>query len=306
MPLRLPPRQPALMPGGTVSLSGGLHKGFGFSEGGAALAGSAAGNFGITGFGLSFTAAPSVSVPDAPTVSGLTLQLDFDFGAETAGALGTVAKKAGSLAGTVATGGGGPTITILANGRKALTGDGVDDWAALTSTDFIGFLNGANDPPMTWVAVIRSAANASQGFVSFTKGINSGASTLNRYEIWETATNFYGRKGNGSGQVDATLAGAPALNTTRIMIWSVNGNPSATATRATINGSTFQSSTPQSTTTSPAWSGTGTLLARMINVNGSTRSNFLNGSIERLMFYSGAASDANMTTIHTAIATYYT
>jgi hypothetical protein len=277
------------------------------TSGGAGISGAAVGNAVWAGGNLTFTPGGGGGAPDAPAFGGKPLLWDFDYGAEAVGALGVVPLKAGSEVGlTVDTGGGAPTIITMANGRKAMDLDGVDDWARM-STGFNTFLNSAPNVPVTFVGVVwRDVASVTQGVMGWTKGINSGSSLVNRYDmIFSTSNAALGRKADGSGTPADANGGTPSLVAPNILIWSANGNPAATQTRIMNNGGAKGSSAALSVTASPVFEGFGTIGARMLNVNATTRSDFLNGKIERMFAYSGALSDAEMDTLQTALAAYY-
>jgi hypothetical protein len=245
-------------------------------------------------------------VPDAPTISGLTLAWDFDFGAPAAGAFpGSLASQAGTDSSAVAVvGGGAPSIITMGNGRRAADFDGVDDWVALT--DALTVFNSAADAPFTLVAVAwRDTASVTQGIIGATKGVNSGASTVNRYDLfWTSANAQLFRRANGTDNADATFSGAPSLVAPNRYV--TRGNLSADQiVRGTHNGATKVSSAVKAISNSPAFSGSITVGARMVDGNGTTRSAFLDGKIERLFLYAGAATDTDLDTIEAALAPYY-
>jgi hypothetical protein len=245
------------------------------------------------------------AAPAAPTLAGLALAWDFDFGAAPEGPLGTVASRAGTATTAAASiGGGAPAIITMGNGRRAVDLDGIDDWVALA--DALGVLNAADDAPFTLAAVAwRDVAGVTQGLIGAHK--DPEGSTLNRYEILLTSTNTQPfRKGNTATNTDTTPAGAPSLVAPNIYIGAFNGNPSALRARAMHNGGSKVSaaedrSTPIAPTPFAAW----TMGARCVNADGVTRSAFLNGKIERVFLYAGSATDADMDAIQATLAAYY-
>jgi hypothetical protein len=246
------------------------------------------------------------SAPAAPTLSGLTLAWDFDFGAPATGALTTLLTRAGTATtAEVAPGAGAaPAIITLGNGRKALDFDGVDDFAIINNG--LAVVNSADNAPHTMVVVSwRDVAGVTQGILGATKSATSGASTVNRYELFYATDAQLGRRADGSNSSDAAMAGAPSLVAPNIYVLSY-GNGGAQRVRGMHNGGTkVTSSVDRNVLASPAFT-QWTLGARMVNANGTTRSNFLDGKVERIFHYAGAATDADMDAIHAALNAYYT
>jgi hypothetical protein len=246
------------------------------------------------------------SAPAAPTLAGLTLEWDFDFGAPATGPLTTLLSQAGVATTAEAAPGAGaaPAIITLGNGRKALDFDGVDDF--VTITNGLAVVNSADNAPHTTVVVSwRDVAGVTQGILGATKATLSGASTVNRYELFYATDSQLGRRADGSNSSDAAMAGAPSLVAPNIYVLSYGGG-GAQRVRGMHNGGTKVTSTvDRNVLASPAFT-QWTLGARMVNPNGTTRSNFLDGKVERTFHYAGAASDADMDAIHAALATYYT
>jgi hypothetical protein len=247
------------------------------------------------------------SAPTAPTLAGLTLAWDFNFATAPNGALGTHASQAGSETGAqVLVGGGTPSVVTLPNGRKALDFNGTGDWVGISNG--LAPWNASADAPFT-VAVVawRDVAAANMGVFSVTKGLNSGASTLNRYDLFYAADAQLWRRANGANQADATLPGAPSLTAPNIYVLRGRAAAEAAASatsRGMHNGGAKVSTAARQISNTPGWSEI-TLGARMVDPAGTARSSFLNGKIERVIAYAGSATDADMDALQAALATHY-
>lgn len=247
------------------------------------------------------------SAPAAPALPGLTLAWDFDFASAPVGALGPHASQAGSETGAQAqAGGGAPGIITLPNGRKALDFNGTTDWVGISNG--LAPWNASADAPFT-VAVVawRDVGGANMGVFSVTKGVNSGASTLNRFDLFYSVDAQLWRRANGANQADAALPGAPSLLAPNIYVLRGRAAAEAAASatsRGMHNGGGKVSTAARQISNTPGWSEI-TLGARMVDPAGAARSSFLNGKIERVIAYAGSATDADMDTLQAALATHY-
>jgi hypothetical protein len=266
---------------------------------------------GQSGLAATLTAGTSApvggSAPAAPALPGLALAWDFDFATAPLGALAPHASQAGSETGAQAqVGGGAPGIVTLPNGRKALDFNGTTDWVGISNG--LAPWNASADAPFTVVVVTwRDVAAANMGVFSVTKGVNSGASTLNRYDLFYAADVQLWRRANGANQADATLPGAPSLVAPNIYVLRGRAAAEAAASatsRGLHNGGAKVSTPARQISNTPGWSEI-TLGARMVDPAGTARSSFLNGKIERVIAYAGSATDADMDTLQAALATHY-
>ncbi len=272
----------------------------------AGLAGSSVSSSTFAGGAISFAASGGASAPAAPVISGLTLAADFDFGAQAAGAFPTeVVPLAGSLTTARAVvGGDAPTIVTLANGRRAVDFDGTNDWVQITNA--VSVFN-TTDAQFTVVVVAwLDVAGVAQGVFSATKGIQSGASTVNRHDLFIGADNSHRwRRANAAATFgDALFGGAPSLTAPNIYIMRGSTNVPDQRNRGMHNGGTKVQGGVVGSVESPAFTQV-QIGARMIN-NPVAYSSFMNGKIERLIIYTGSATDSDMDTIQTAMAAYYT
>lgn len=280
-------------------------------SGGALPASFAALLVGQSGLAATLTpgAAPPVSgsAPAAPALAGLTLAWDFDFATAPNGALATHASQAGSETGAQASvGGGAPSVVTLPNGRKALDFNGTADWVGISNG--LGPWNASADAPFT-VAVVawRDVGGTNMGVFGVTKGVNSGASTLNRYDLFYSADAQLWRRANAANQADAALPGAPSLLAPNIYVLRGRAAAEAAASatsRGMHNGGAKVSTAARQISNTPGWSEI-TLGARMVDPAGTARSSFLNGKIERVIAYAGSATDADMDALQAALAAYY-
>jgi hypothetical protein len=245
------------------------------------------------------TVAGGGGAPAAPTLSGKPLRWDVDFGAPAAGAMGTVASQAGSDSTMTATpGAGAPNIITMGNGRRAVDLNGSTQWVALNNA--MGLL-GIADAPFTLVIVAwRDTASLTQGVATLHRGTNSNATTIWQHGLlWTAANAQVWRRCDGSNNADATMGGAPSVSAPNIYV--LRSNLSAdTIARGMHNGGTKASSTAKAITATTAWAAG--LGARFVS---NVAQDFLDGKIERAFLYDGAATDAEMDTIQSALAAYY-
>jgi len=259
------------------------------------------------------------SAPAAPTISGLELVFDFDFGALAAGAFpALLASQAGSAtSATVAVGQGTPTIGTVTGARRGVLFNGSSDRLAVTNV--LATLLPVNPDAEFLVAVVgRVADRTNPGtFFDITRDNQSGAFSLNRYsfthggasgETFIGANQLVWRRADGSNRADASLGTGWALDATLRLIGRA-GPSGDTINRAMLNSGTKSSSASRSVTASGGNWNRLTLGALMADTAQTTWSRFLNGAIERVFAYratsAGAANDAALDAVEAAIASYY-
>lgn len=255
-----------------------------------------------TGLAATLTAgAASTSAPAAPTISGLTLAWDINFGAPAAGAFpAAIVSQAGTeTTAQAVAGGGAPSIITMGNGRRAADLNGAGAW--ITMQNAVGMFATA-DAPFTLVVVAwRDTAGVTQGVADFHRGTTSNAGTIWRHNLlWTAANGQVWRRCDAASNADATMAGAPS--TTAPNVYVLRSNLAGdTIARGMANGGARISSAAKPIIATTGWAGPA-FGARLVS---NTAQDFLDGKIERAFLYAGAATDAAMDTIQAALSTYY-
>lgn len=243
----------------------------------------------------------AAGAPAAPAVAGLTLAWDINFGAPAAGAFpAAILSQAGTDTTAQAVAGGGtPSIITMGNGRRAADLNGTGAWISMQNA--VGMFATA-DAPFTLVVVAwRDTAGVTQGVADFHRGTTSNAGTIWRHNLlWTAANGQIWRRCDGANNADATIGGAPS--TTAPNIYVLRSNLAGdTIGRGMLNGGAKVSSTAKPITATTNWTGPA-FGARLIS---NTAQDFLDGKIERACLYAGAATDANMDAIQSALSSYY-
>lgn len=265
-------------------------------------------DFNLSADAVTLVGAGAGGGPAAPTIGGLALLWDFDFGKVAAGAFPTsVPSQAGSeTAAAAVIGAGSPTIVTRANGRRALRLNGTDQWVNLTGT--LAQLQALNvEATIYCVAAPVTVQAVDAAIFDVDRGNQSGALTLNRYALFHAGatSQHLWRRADGSNRSDATLAtGAVAGTTYRYALRTALGGDNLN--RGMVNAGAKASSVARSVTSSANTWQRFKLGAIMRNTNATTMTDFGNFDIERIFAYLGAASDASLDAIEAAMAAAYT
>lgn len=248
--------------------------------------------------------------PAAPTIAGLTLAWDFDFGPEM---LGPMQAEIFSRGGTdtqafVHPISGALEIQSISGARRALVFDSAYE-AAIKIRNGTTALD-AVDSEFTFVIIFhRDEAGVSHNLWDVNAGFNSGDSvdSLNRYRLRLASTNAaQWSRANGSNTSVAAL-GTPSLLQRNILIGrgSLGGDQ---VSRGMMNGGT-KTSTVVRSVTEATWD------IQLLGAQGiwhggtsgyQTFGGFFKGKIERVFLYSGSAADADFDTIYAWATAYYT
>jgi hypothetical protein len=257
---------------------------------------------GRTGLVATLTAGTATaSAPAAPSIAGLTLAWDINFGAPAAGAFpAAIVSQAGTeTTAQAVVGGGTPSIITMGNGRRAADLNGAGAWIAMQNA--VAMFATADAPFTLAVVAWRDTAGVTQGVADLHRGTTSNAGTIWRHNLlWTAANGQVWRRCDAANNADATISGPPS--TTAPNIYVLRSNLAGdTIARGMANGGAKISSTAKPITATTGWTGPA-FGARMIS---NTAQDFLDGKIERAFLYAGAATDANMDAIQSALASHY-
>jgi hypothetical protein len=234
--------------------------------------------------------------PAAPTLGALTLAQDFDLAYEPLGAMrAEIPVRAGTdAAAFMHPFSGGLQIVSMGGTRRALRFVAADTTAARILSGATPW-NVAN-ASVTLVAVVhRRTAGADHVIIDLSNGTNSGdnVDTLNRYKLRFSAANaaVWGRA-DGSGVVSASM-GTPIIGR-NIIVCRAN-LAGDNINRGTLNGAAKVSSTARSVTQAQF---SQILLGAQglwqLGTSAYSLNQAADTDLERLLVYTGAASDAEL------------
>lgn len=247
--------------------------------------------------------------PSAPIISGLTLAWDFDFGPEPLGPMqAEITTRDGSetnalihpLTGSL-------VVDQIAPGRRALTFDATYSTVVRILGGHTPF-NEAN-PDFTLVVVFhRGDTGADQTLWDQGHGFNSlttGEAFKHLLRISSSNTLQWGRSGNGI--INYASLGTPSTTTANVFVG--RGSLSAdNISRGMQNGGTKASTAARDNTETESdvillgakslWSNSGT-------TGYTTSDQFFDGKLERVLCYTGSATDGDLDTLQTWAEGYY-
>lgn len=247
--------------------------------------------------------------PAAPTIAGLTLAWDFDFGPEM---LGPMQAEIFSRGGTDTQAfihpiSGALEVQGISGSRRALVFDSTYE-SGCKIRNGVTALNSTNAEYTIVVIFHRASAGAAHTIWDVNAGLDSGDSveSINRYRMrMSSGDQMTWSRANGSNTSSVNL-GTPSLLQRNIMI--ARGALADQISRGFLNGGT-KSSTVARSVTEATWD------IQLVGAQGiwhggssgyQTFNTFLNGKIERMFLYSGSAADADFDTIYAWATAYYT
>lgn len=238
--------------------------------------------------------------PAAPTIAGLTLAWDFDLGYEPLGPMRPeIASRAGSETSAFMFPTSGGIEVVAAGSTRALRFDTAQRTAALIRNGFTA----VNSNVFSLVAVARRrSAGADHVIWDVSAGSASGdnVDSLVRYRLRANSANVMAWSRAQGATVSAALSGTPSLIAPNIVVGRHN-LASDNIGRGMMNGGTKVSSASTQVISETTWDfmAVGAQTIWRGTGNGSpTWTQWGDWDLYRLVLYAGAATDADLDTLH--------